>query len=415
MFMRMTLTEYLPAPQRVRPLVDAVGAVVGLGVASSLVLHVLATDPQYPAVAVVLLVASIGVGMTSAQVARVVSGTPWPGVLTAVVLVLVLPWAMSQVLVTSYATAPVAAFGVGVFAYALVSPCARRWRVMSTAGVCALLVASTSVPAGAWSVDEPAKDDPAMIAGNGIVVEVDTHAFMLERAVVILEGDGRSAVADFLNSPDPKAPPQRDATTGKATTQTESYLWRMQLGSRDADRSNKPDMPDHFFNWWTHSGKGLAAGPSAAEYAEEQYAQAVALWEKGDRSGSMYRLGAAAHLVQDGCTPPHASFLVPEHRAYEDWVMTQQMEMKTSSGGIYRDQFRVKTGHGGSQWSSSHTRGWADECAHRAAQLIPNVIRPPSTDTGPGGADPNSIKHLRETKQLTAGYIAFFFDEVGGP
>lgn len=407
------MTEESPvrSPGRARASADAVAAVSGLAVTTVIVVQV--AGPGSVTVPAVLV--SVTAGIVAGRVGVRLCGTPWPGILAVGILVLLLPWSLSQLLVTSMSPLPLGAFGVGALTTVGVLPRERQRRILGAVSASALVVAGTTAPAQAWSIDEPKKDDPKMVAGNGIVPEVDTHAFLLASGVAILEGDGRTSVADFLNSADPSAPAQRDKTTLRPTAERESYLWRMQRGSRDADRSHKPDMPDHFFNWWTHSGKGLVAGPSAAEYAEEQYAQAVKLWKRGDRSKAMYHLGAATHLVQDGCTPPHASFLVPEHRSYEDWIITQQPQLKTTSGGIYRDQFRVKTGHGGPDWSSSHTRGWVDECAHRAAQLIPNVMRPPTTSTVPGEADGDSVRHLHETQQLTAGYLAFFFDEVGGP
>ena len=276
------------------------------------------------------------------------------------------------------------------------------------------MVTFSVTPVGAWTVGEPGSTNPAVIRGNGIVVADDTHALFLQQAVVILKNDGHVEVARFLRTADPNAPRRRDAKSGRLLTSTESYLWRLQLGSHDADRVNKDEMPDHFFNWWTHSGKGLIAGPSGATYAEEQFAEAKRLWSRGDRSGAMYHLGAAAHLVADACTPPHASFLVPKHRAYENWIVQHQASMTATSGGIYRDQFRVGTGHGGPDWSSDHTRGWVDECAHHGSRYIPDGLQPPSEDPILNEeAAIHTTTLLRFVQRLTAGYLAFFFDEVG--
>ncbi len=289
----------------------------------------------------------------------------------------------------------------------------RRMAGALAASLSLVTVGGLVAGAGAWSVDEPADTDPRMLAGNGVVVSVDTHAFMIQQAAVILRHDGLKAAAGVLDAEDPTAPFAL-SPDGRASTKHESYLWRMQLGARDADRVlKKPEMPDHFFNWWTHSGKGLIAGTSAATWAEQQFALATKLWAAGDRPAAMYRLGAAAHLVGDACAPPHASPYVPNHRAYEEWVVSRQSEYAVSSGGIYRTDFRVTKGHGGDEWSSAHTRGWLDECAHRSAELLFDTAQPPPDS--PTGATPyvNTMDNFKDAQRLTAGYLAFFFESVG--
>jgi phospholipase C len=325
------------------------------------------------------------------------------------------PWVSACILahLLEVAVDPVVAAGVTAGGAALLAGTASRPWSTAVAVVAGLLgVAVTAQSAGAWSVDEPAATDPAMVAGNGIVVRADTHAFLVQQAVVILRHDGRGAVAGFLSSPDRTAPLVR---RGPRAGRHEDYTWRLQLGARDADRRLKARfMPDHFFNWWTHSGKGLIAGPSAATWAEQQFADAVRLWRSGDRAASMYHLGAATHLVDDACTPPHESQLVPNHRAYEEWVLRRQRAWAVTGGGIYRRDFRVRTGHGGPEWSSSHTRGWVDECAHRAAELAVNTAQPPDLP-GTVGSYARTEAHFKATQRLTAGYLAFFFQRVGGP
>jgi hypothetical protein len=179
--------------------------------------------------------------------------------------------------------------------------------------------------------------------------------------------------------------------------------------------SKKQLIPDHFFNWWTHSGKGLIAGTSAATWAEQQFALAVKAWRAGDRSTAMYHLCAATHLVDDACAPPHGSQYVPDHRAYEEWVVPRQAAFAETSGGTYRTDFRVQSGHGGQEWSSSHTRGWLDECAHRAAELIVNTAQPPPDDPSGTTSYTNTMQHFRDAQRVTAGYLALFFETVGGP
>ncbi len=395
------------------PYAVAVAATTGLGMIIVLSAQLLMTGhTNRLVVAVIALAVAMG-ACAATEVSRVLCGARWPALAVVGVIAVGAPWALARMLLLWVDPLLSAALVLGaVSGLVVVSVRTRR----AWAAICGslLLVGGSTAPAAAWSVDEPNDHDPAMVAGNGIVVKVDTHAFLLQQGVTILRNDGYTGASDFLLSADPSAPYQRDSATGAMTKQTESYLWRMQRGSRDADRVNKPTMPDHFFNWWTHSGKGLVAGPSAADYAEEQHDLALAAWRRGDRSEAAYHLGAAAHLVADACTPPHSSPLVPQHRAYEEWVVANQSQMKASRGGIYQDQFRVTTGHGGPEWSSSHTRGWVDECAHRAADQIVNTIQPPSADPLLNeDAARATAAHFRQTQQMTAGYLRFFLDEAG--
>lgn len=340
--------------------------------------------------------------LIGSEVGAVVIGVvgPWPAaLLSARLLVLPLDFVV-----------PV---GLGAGAVTAAAVLSRRRLVALAAALLVGVVglASSVAGAGAWTVGEPTATDPRAVAGNGIVVALDTHAFFLQQAAVILRGDGRTPLADFLASPDPTAPLR------PGTRLHEPYLWRVQLGARDADRAlKKPEMPDHFFNWWTHSGKGLITGTSAATWAEQQFGKATRAWAADNRAEAMYRLGAAAHLVGDACTPPHELFLVPNHRAYENIMLRMQASLAVDRDGIYQGDFRTTRAHGGPEWSSAHTRGWVDECAHRAAGLIVNTAQPlPSDPTAIDSRVRGTFGHFQATQRLTAGYLAFFFDTVRSP
>jgi hypothetical protein len=393
----------------VRARVMATGSSMGLAVTALLVQQSGSSTGDAPAATIVALLA----GVAASHVSRAVRGSAGPAVLTAVCVCAAGPWLLTALTLTRVPQAAVLPFAVGV-GVAAVRHRAPFWRPVAAVGGAWTLIAGAATPAAAWSVDEPAPRSPAMLAGNGIVERADTHAFLIHRGAVILRHDGNIAIADFLDTPDPAGPSTPGSGAGSAP-RTATYLWRMQLGARDADRRLKPQMPDHFFNWWTHSGKGLIAGPSAATSAEAQFAKAVAAWRAGDRSRAMYRLGAAVHLVDDACAPPHQFVLAPNHRAYEEWALRNQAALAVSSGGIYRDDFRVGTGHGGSAWSSDHTRGWVDECAHSAAELVLNAALPVPEHPARDGPQWRTAAHFRVAQRLTAGYIAFFFEEVGGP
>ena len=73
----------------------------------------------------------------------------------------------------------------------------------------------------------------------------------------------------------------------------------------------------------------------------------------------------------------------------------------------------MATGHGGDEWSSAHTRGWVDECAHRSAELLFDTAQPPPES--PTGATQyvNTMDNFKDAQRLTAGYLAFFFESVG--
>ena len=391
-----------------------VEAGTGLGLLAATLL-VLATWVPVGPVAL-LLVALAGAGVC--RVLRTETPLPLQLGLAAQVLAGVGAWlAVSRLLLVGVAPVLAAAYVGG---WGLAVAAGRGDRRTSYAASAALLGLGgwSLVPgAGAWSVDEPRTGRPtaAMVVNNGIDVSVDTHGFLLQQGVAILAGDGHTDLSGFLLSPDPTAPYLRKAD-GTPTSRHESYLWRMQTGARDADRSLKRTvMPDHFFNWWTHAGKGMIAGTSAATWAEQQFAEAVAAWDAGDRARAAYHLGAAAHLVDDACAPPHASPVVPNHRAFEDWVVAHQSSWAVTRGGLYRGDFRVHSGHGGSRWSSSHTRGWVDECAHRGVEYIPNSAQPPPDLLAQPGAYAGTRHLFQDAQRLTAGYLAFFFDSVSSP
>lgn len=355
-------------------------------------------------------------GVVAAQVAIKISKEPLPTMLASGLLLILLVVFLSPRVGLPASWPEMVGVLTGLLAQGLLvlkAKYVKTW--LGVLAAFAVLFGSV-VPVGAWSIDESSTSDSNTAPGNGIDPTRDTHALLLSQGVSILEHDQKRAVADFLLSADPTAPYIIDSKTGQKLAQRQSYLWRLQTGSRDADHANKKQMPDHFFNWWTHSGKGLIAGPSSATYAEEQYALAVKAWKKDDRSQAMYHLGAAAHLVADACTPPHSTFLVPGHRSYEEWILGHQDKMLASSKGIYRNQFATDSGHGGERWSSNHTRGWVDQCAHRGSEYIANAIQPPSDDPLLNEQAAKDTTQLLWTAQrITAGYLDFFFDEVGGP
>jgi hypothetical protein len=312
----------------------------------------------------------------------------------------------------------VAPFLIGAtFTFLAVTPVGPRMARALAVGVAPLLLVLTAQPAGAWiasaSLTTPTD---TMARSNNVDLAVDTHQWLAQQAITILANDGRTTIATFLATADPTAPMANDPTTGAPTGTTETYGWRLLQGARDADGVLHAQLPDHFHNWWTHQGKWWIVGGSAANGAERAFTHATEVWAAGDRANAIYWLGAALHLVDDACVPQHEFYgLNVYHHQYERWVQIHQDTLAVTSGGIYADQFRVDGGHGGPAWSSAHPRGWVDECAHRAADNLLAATHPNPPEPSTSGSQWRTATHIADTQRLSAGFIAFFFDQVGGP
>ena len=310
---------------------------------------------------IVLSATSAVAGATAVLVARRLRAHPWPCLTMAGLAAALSARPVGSVMglaepgpVPWLAVAP---FLIGAaFTFLTVAP--TRSRVVRTLAVLTapLLILIVAQPAGAWiasaSLTTPTD---TMVRSNNVDLSVDTHQWLARQAMTILANDGRSDMASFLATPDPTAPGANDPTSGAATGTTETYGWRLLQGARDADGVLHAQLPDHFHNWWTHQGKWWIVGGSAADGAELAFSHATDAWAAGDRSNAIYWLGAALHLVDDACVPQHEFYgLNVYHHQYERWVQIHQDTLAVDSGGIYADQFRVGTGHGGPAWSSAH-------------------------------------------------------------
>ncbi len=270
-------------------------------------------------------------------------------------------------------------------------------------------------PVEAWSASCRGKNSPVKTALNGIDLEQSTHQWFAQQGITILANDGFDQITAFLETQDPTAPEVKSAD-GAPTGATQTYGWRLVAGAAAADCELYNEVPDHLHNFWSHKGRGMILGKSAANYAEKAFTKATDAWQAGDRGSAMEWLGASLHLVDDACVPQHNFFGVGiNHNPYELWVRSNQQQLAASSGAVLAGTFRKTTGHGGPSWSSQHPRGWADECAHRSAgQLIAassNVSKTPS----PSDPQWRTADHIAFTQQLSAGYIEFFFRTVGAP
>jgi hypothetical protein len=174
-------------------------------------------------------------------------------------------------------------------------------------------------------------------------------------------------------------------------------------------------VPDHLHNFWTHHGRKWIFGKSAASYAEQAFATATTAWRANDRANAMYWFGAALHLVTDACVPQHNWFGVGYyHHDYELWVLQHQSQLGVDRGGIYQEDFRVRDAHGGPAWTSSYPRGWVDECAHRSAGVMREAMHAASTPSTLSDPQWATADHVGNTQRIAAGFVRFFFDEVGG-
>lgn len=274
-----------------------------------------------------------------------------------------------------------------------------------------------TVPAGAWYAGVR-RSTPTQRQANtgGIDLSVSTHQWLATQGMTILGADGHAAVAAFLATPDPTAPEATDPVTGAPLGMPNTFAWRLLKGVNDADGVLYPQIRDHLHNHWTHRGRQYLFGPSAASNAEEAFEKAIGFWKAQDRGNAIYWLGAALHLVQDSCVPQHGWFGIGTyHSDYERWVLQNQDGLAVGSGGIYQGDFRVGGGHGGDDWSSAHPRGWADECAHRGFANLAAASHPRPKVSRPTDKQWLTAPHVAAVQGLSAGFIVFYFDTVGGP
>jgi hypothetical protein len=269
-------------------------------------------------------------------------------------------------------------------------------------------------PASAWIAGCRGTPTSTQKAFNGVDLAASTHQWLAVQAITILQTDGFDRITNFLATPDPSAPPAHDPVSKAPTGVPETYGWRLLNGAAEADCSLYSQIPDHLLNFWSHKGRQMIVGSSAASNAEKSFAIATTAWKQGDRSKAMMWLGASLHLVQDSCVPQHNFYGIGlNHTPYETWVKTNRVALAVRDGAILAKDFRVGHGHGGDNWSSAHPRGWADECAHRSAGFVRSAFA--NVPAVQSKADPQwrTAAHVAATQRLGAGYVKFFFDTVG--
>ena len=400
------------------------GSFIGLVVTASV------TWPSAVVLSSVFSVATIASGYATFKSARALTTHPYLACGLAVALLAALERGVGPIagpvtppITLGWLAGTAAGVGIGSFRRGpsprfglIVSQGPSRLRMAAAvAGALASFVMGIG-PAHAWIASVRRKTPtPAMLRTNGIDMQIDTHQWLANQAVVILRNDAKTSIATFLDTEDPTAP-LRTAASGARPGTHESYRWQLVRGSADADGSLYPLISDHFLNWWTHGGRQWIAGASAASNAETAFDNAVIAWNTGRRGTAMHWLGAAVHLMTDACVPQHEFFSVNVyHHQYEEWVRRNQKALSVARSGIYRDSFRVKNGHGGPDWSSAHPRGWADECAHRAAANLQGATHANARTLSRSDPQWITAPHIADTQRLSAGLISLFFDQVGTP
>lgn len=301
-------------------------------------------------------------------------------------------------------------------------PLRRRRAATGVAWIIGVVVVSEVVAlsgvldriAGAWNAGCRGQPTAAQQA-TGIDLAASTHEWFASRALAIVEADGHDQITAFLRSPDPTAPAGLSPSV-EGSSIVGSYGWRFVKGAADADCELYSQIPDHLHNFWSHRGRRMIIGSSAASNAETAFSNAVDAGSSGDRATAMQWLGASLHLVQDACAPQHNFYGIGvNHSAYEHLVRTHQDALAVDGPPVLAGDFRPQRGHGGGEWSSQHPRGWADECAHRSAGVLRAAaanVPSPSTDNDPQWA---TADHIAFTQRLGAGYLLLFFDRVGAP
>lgn len=100
-----------------------------------------------------------------------------------------------------------------------------------------------------------------------------------------------------------------------------TYIDSINEGAVWADQDFRSS--NHFYN--PYKKKGLFGRRSAMDLGLEYYSDAIKLWPT-NRNKAMFKLGAAAHIVQDMTVPQHANIrLLDDHHQYESFVKKNYM------------------------------------------------------------------------------------------
>lgn len=139
-----------------------------------------------------------------------------------------------------------------------------------------------------------------------------THEFLNRQAIIILNNDGFTHCAKFL----------------------QRFLTELNAGVQWADKGWK--NVSHYYEPLT--GKGLWQFATALDSFSVYFRAALTSARQHDFAKTAFLLGAAAHLLQDLCVPHHArARLFSGHKEYESWVKINHAAFAVDSQGLYPD------------------------------------------------------------------------------
>ena len=137
-----------------------------------------------------------------------------------------------------------------------------------------------------------------------------THEFLNRQGIIILHNDGLEHYAGLLHH----------------------FLTELNNGVYWADHGWK--NVSHYYE--PPTGKGLWHFATALDSFSVYFEAALQRFRQHDTAGSIFLLGAAAHLLQDVCVPHHArAKLFSGHKEYENWVRIYHADFAVDRQGLY--------------------------------------------------------------------------------
>jgi phospholipase C len=198
----------------------------------------------------------------------------------------------------------------------------------------------------------------------------DTHVFINQQAIKILNNDGYQKLSRYLDH--------------QMKFINEGVVW--------ADKGWKNFS--HYLD--PYSNKGIWPWPNARNECNYHFKRSLKYWRKGFTNKSMFYLGAAVHLVQDMCVPHHARGIAfGGHSNYEKWVQHHYHKYAVDNSGFYDRK-------------NNTVSKWIDMNSKLAWNLYPYVSGTASKENY-HLATSIALTHAQKS---TAGFLLFFINEA---